>query len=69
MEKEEYFVLDDKHEKYPPYSSQCWFCKHFGNFECPAFPDGIPDKYLSGKRIHDEIDENQVGYTVFTELT
>lgn len=69
METENNVVLDDKQEQYPPYSSKCWFCKHFSNFECAAFPNGILDKYLSGKQTHTQIDENQIGDFVFTELT
>jgi hypothetical protein len=69
MGEKKYFVMDDKQEAFPPYSSKCWFCAHFGNFKCQAFPDGIPEKYLSGKRVHDKKDKNQIGGTLFTELT
>ncbi|MFC1567471.1 hypothetical protein ACFL3R_01370 [Thermodesulfobacteriota bacterium] len=37
-------------------SEQCQQCKHFGLYSpsCKAFPDGIPEKILSG-----EIDHNK----------
>ena len=68
LNNDEYYILEDKHEEYPPYSSKCWFCIHFRNYECAAFPDGIPDEYLSNKAVHTNIDSNQIGDAVFTEL-
>lgn len=54
-------ALDDRHEIYQPYSSQCGNCKLFNidGYCCPAFPDGIPDKLLTGERKHDSIVEGQ----------
>ena len=60
--------LNDKQEQYPPYSSKCWFCKHFSDYCCDAFPSGIPDKYLSENQIHTQVDKKQEGEFVFTRL-
>ena len=27
---------------------------------CPAYPNGIPERYLSGKSIHDTVQQDQV---------
>lgn len=33
---------------------------------CPAFPDGIPEKYLSGKKIHSKVDDDQMSHFTYT---
>lgn len=61
--------IDDRHELFNMYVSQCAFCKHFvdNDFYCKAFPNGIPDAILSGKQKHDVIIKGQTGETVFTK--
>ena len=42
-------------------------CKHF-NFDklkCPAYPNGIPVKYLDGSQVHDKRESDQKGEFVF----
>ncbi|MDR2118770.1 MAG: hypothetical protein LBP25_04490 [Tannerellaceae bacterium] len=70
-EKDENRTLDDRHELLNIYESKCCRCEHFQewDFFCAAFPGGIPDEYLSGKKVHNKIDKNQVGNAVFTEQT
>jgi hypothetical protein len=36
------------------------------DFECPAFPEGIPADIAGGKNRHSEIDERQAGKFVYT---
>lgn len=48
--------IEDRHEYYNVYISKCTQCKHF-NFDklkCPAYPNGIPVKYLDGSQVHDK---------------
>jgi hypothetical protein len=35
------------------------------DFECPAFPDGIPDDIAAGENRHADIDRRQTGKTVY----
>ena len=61
------------HEKFGVlgmYSSFCMRCKHFNSddYNCSAFPEVIPDKYLSGEEKHTHIDADQVGDTVFEDM-
>lgn len=62
-------VLNDRHEIFKPYSSQCGRCKHldWGKFTCCAFPSGIPDKLLSGESEHNEPFPGQEGDCIFEE--
>lgn len=59
----------NKFEVYSPYKSKCSDCKHFdlSIFSCKAFPEGIPDRFLSGDEVHDTPTDNQVGSIVFTK--
>jgi hypothetical protein len=70
-EKDKNIILDDRHEWLNIYKSKCHKCKYFEewDFFCQAFPNGIPDKYLSGDKFHTQNDKDQVGETVFTEQT
>jgi hypothetical protein len=70
-EKDKNTTLDDRHELLNLYKSKCCNCKYFQewDFFCFAFPNGIPDEYLSGDKSHTKIDKDQVGDVVFTELT
>lgn len=70
-ESQEYLILDDRHELLDIYRSKCCQCVHFKkwDFFCAAFPDGIPDKYLSGESDHTKIDPTQTGIVVFTPKT
>ncbi len=44
----------------------CISCKYYNlDRTCPAFPNGIPAKYLLDE-YHKSIDENQIGDYVFT---
>ena len=54
-----------------PYKSKCSQCKYFSlaTYSCPAFPDVIPDKFLSGDSEHASIDPSQKGELVFTSRT
>ena len=61
-------ILDDRHELLNLYLSQCARCKHFDNYTCAAFPDGIPEKLLTGEQKHDKIIPGQTGSTVFEEI-
>lgn len=63
--------LDSKgFETYNPYASACSLCTHFCSVElnCSAFPNVVPDKFLSGERIHDTVESDQVGNIVFTQI-
>ena len=62
-------ILDDRCHLYDPYTSSCGSCKHFrkDDFYCPAYPDGIPDELLSGKKQHDQVRKDQTGNTIFEE--
>ena len=59
--------IEDRHEYYNVYISKCTQCKHF-NFDklkCPAYPNGIPVKYLDGSQVHDKRESDQKGEFVF----
>ena len=62
-------TIDDRHEVFRMYESQCTTCKHFhaDDYYCRAFPDGIPDSILSGKQKHDNVLKSQVGEYVYIE--
>ncbi|MFJ1490510.1 hypothetical protein [Capnocytophaga canis] len=68
-EKDNAFYLDDRHELFSVYRSKCAFCKYFNkhDYYCKAFPNGIPDEYLSGESVHNKVDSRQVGESVFIE--
>jgi hypothetical protein len=53
-EKDRNFILDDRHELLNIYKSKCSKCKYFEEWDyfCISFPNGIPDEYLSGDKIH-----------------
>ena len=55
-------------EVYLPFSSMCSDCRHFEehNCHCIAFPEGIPEEYLSGEAKHRTVDSRQTGSDVFT---
>jgi hypothetical protein len=36
------------------------------DFECPAFPQGIPDDIAGGQNRHNDIDRRQTGKLVYT---
>lgn len=69
MEDNFAFTLDDRHEIFNMYESQCARCVHFDldNYSCPAFPRGIPEEILSAKQTHDNSYPGQTGDTIFTE--
>lgn len=58
----------DGFETYSPYKSKCAECIHFNvlDYNCKAFPSGIPEQFLSGKDKHDKVISSQIGTTVFT---
>ena len=39
-------------------------CYH-DDFRCGSFPYGIPEKFLSGKSVHTDIEDGQIGSAVF----
>lgn len=44
----------------------CQTCKHWwGELECRAYPERIPDEYLQGLDTHFEVQEDQVGTFVY----
>lgn len=68
MDTNNFMTLDDRHEVFNLYSSQCAHCKfyEYGKYSCVAFPKGIPDDILEGKSKHDTVLENQTGETIYT---
>ena len=60
-------VIDDRHEIFNIYGSQCSKCKHFEEWDyfCPAYQNGIPDELLSGVQKHNKIRIDQDGSTIF----
>lgn len=61
-------IIDDRHEIFNMYLSQCEKCKHFKDgCTCKAFPNGIPDEILDASKQHNEIRKGQTGNTVFTK--
>jgi len=48
--------------------SACYRCLYLLNeAKCQAFPDGIPERFLSGEAVHLEVVEGQGGEKVFKE--
>lgn len=61
--------LNDRHEYFNLYSSQCGECIFFDWSTCRtcnAFPKGIPVAILEGKQKHDKPIQGQEGNTIFT---
>jgi hypothetical protein len=51
--------------------SFCEICKYFEGEDkgtCPAYPNGIPDRFSLERDIHDEKDPDQVGDFLFTHI-
>ena len=46
----------------------CLNCKHLLEFGCKAYPDGIPDKYAQGLKIHNSIQKDQQGDFIFDDV-
>ena len=68
MKKEDFSILDDRHEMFNRYSSQCAQCRHYnGDYSCVAFPDEIPESLLSGEQKHDFVIPSQQGNVIFTQ--
>lgn len=67
MEDNSYNTLDDRHEIFNLYGSQCANCVHFINpgYVCRAFPAGIPSSLLTGEENHNSLIEGQIGNTAF----
>ena len=61
------YILDDRHQVFNQYKSQCATCKHLivGGYSCPAYPDGIPDSLLEGDQTHNKVHSGQKGDFVF----
>ena len=61
------YLLDDRHQIFNIYGSQCGKCKYLQRIElsCEAFPEGIPDKLLEGKSTHNKPIKGQTGNFVF----
>lgn len=60
--------IDKRFDKFAPYRSRCSGCAYLdlADFTCNAFPEGIPDKYLTGDDIHNKVVKRQKGDYVFT---
>lgn len=60
--------IDDRHEIFNIYESQCGKCKHFKSesYSCEAYPDGIPESLLDASERHNEVRKDQTGSTVFS---
>jgi hypothetical protein len=46
------------------WDSCCRFCKYFEGEKkgiCPAYPDGIPDKFAYAQDVHVEVEDDQTG--------
>ena len=61
-------ILDDRHEIFNMYMSQCATCRHYDrdNYSCRAFPDGIPELILQGNKRHDAVIPGQEGETIYS---
>lgn len=60
--------IDDRHEIFNLYLSQCGKCKHFKDgYTCKAYPNGIPDELLDASKQHNEVRKDQIGNTTFTK--
>lgn len=45
----------------------CFVCINYQkNFKCKAFPDGIPNIYMSGDKNHNNVDRTQIGDFTYT---
>jgi hypothetical protein len=64
-------TIDKGHEAYSPYRSKCSNCKHFDSVQlsCPAYPNTIPDHFLSGLKDHLTIQQDQKGTDIFTPVS
>ena len=63
------YTLDDRHEVFSLYRSQCSICKHFvnGSYSCAAYPGGIPESLLDGSNTHNKKRLGQKGDFVFEQ--
>lgn len=66
--------LIDGYKALPRFERTCCIkCKHFEGIEkgtCPAYPNGIPDKFAirnlySWGEMHNDVENDQIGNTVF----
>lgn len=63
---EDIFEIDDRHEIFNIYESQCGKCKYFKErYSCIAYPNGIPEELLDASLQHNEVRKDQIGKTVF----
>ena len=64
------YILNDRHQVLNVYSSHCGNCVHLdnGQFTCPAYPEGVPNDLLEGKRPHYDIIKGQTGKTVYEPI-
>lgn len=64
-------IIDKGHEEYSPYRSKCAKCRHFYvmSLTCNAFPDGIPEMFLSGTDIHNKIVNGQKSKEIFNPIS
>lgn len=68
MEDNFVFTLDDRHEIFNMYKSQCSQCQYFqrDGYCCVAFPEQIPEEILLGDQTHEEVYKGQKGSICFT---
>lgn len=66
-QSDDIFVLDDRHQIFNLYKSQCATCHHYDwdNYSCQAFPDGIPDAILRGDKQHNSVVTGQIGAFIY----
>jgi len=66
---EKYLQFDGRSAVFAPYRSKCALCVHLDSidFVCPAFPAGIPDRFLDGSADHTARVRGQKGDLVFSE--
>jgi hypothetical protein len=67
MKKDVYESIGDT--LYPfEVACDCTICRHFEGEEkgtCPAYPDGIPEKFSIWGKCHDTVENDQSGNTIF----
>jgi len=68
QENKQMIMDGDGFDAYSPYKSECSQCKHFHvvDYNCKAFPKGIPSQYLDGSKTHNKVVSGQIGTTVLT---
>lgn len=45
-----------------------WFWEYAEDLQCLAYPEGIPERYITAQELHDTVQEDQQGDFVFDPL-